>query len=170
MACLSQWNFGNDQLEGGDEVTVSIHTDTLKVKECGINVVYEEQVENDEEDTDNHDITTYFYRNEVIRGDLSNFQLSTGAYFLSRRFIDYWDDGWEVIQKIIKDIANVEGMQVFGSFLFYLALEKASNSDLDSSIPHTKSNISYCFCFCWLIAGRTRAAEGALCCIKIQKK
>ncbi|KAM7470195.1 hypothetical protein LguiA_008378 [Lonicera macranthoides] len=26
MAWLSQWNFGNDQLEGGDEVTVSIYT------------------------------------------------------------------------------------------------------------------------------------------------
>ncbi|KAM7474478.1 LOW QUALITY PROTEIN: hypothetical protein LguiB_021721 [Lonicera macranthoides] len=110
MTWLSQWNFGNDQLEGGDEVTVSVHVGDLKVKECGINIVYEEQVENDEEDTD--DNNRYFFGNEVIGGDLSNFQLSSGAYFLSRRIILQPERCHvDAILEAFKDVADIKGMQ-----------------------------------------------------------
>ncbi|KAM7474481.1 hypothetical protein LguiB_021724 [Lonicera macranthoides] len=109
MAWISQWNFGNDQLEGGDEVTISIHTgNAFKVKECGINIVYEEEVY-DEEDNDNHDNNTFFFGNEVIGGDLSNFQLSNGAYFLSRRtFSCPVTSKVDALQKIFKDIADIK--------------------------------------------------------------
>ncbi|KAM7470220.1 hypothetical protein LguiA_008403 [Lonicera macranthoides] len=140
MTWLSQWNFGNDQLEGGDEITVSIHTG-FEVKECGINVVYEEQVENDEEDTDNHD-NRYFFANEVIGGDLSNFQLSSGAYFLSRRIIHRPEICHvNAILEAFKDVADI----------------KVLSNTLNPTFPVV-------FVIVGLIAGRSKEAEGALYC------
>ncbi|OVA17179.1 hypothetical protein BVC80_1307g16 [Macleaya cordata] len=52
MIWLSHWKSGN-QLEGGDEVTVSIFvgsTDDIKFKECGIHVVYEQETTTDHSD------------------------------------------------------------------------------------------------------------------------
>ncbi|KAK9944479.1 hypothetical protein M0R45_010045 [Rubus argutus] len=46
MIWLSHWKFGNQYLEGGDKVTISIFTTSeYKVKECGIQLVYHEQEE-----------------------------------------------------------------------------------------------------------------------------
>ncbi|KAM7474152.1 hypothetical protein LguiB_021395 [Lonicera macranthoides] len=108
LAWLSQWNFGN-QLEGGDEVIVSIFMgDLFKVKECSINIVYEEQEKNDKQHS-----STYFSWNEVIGGDLSSFRLSTGAYFLCRHSFDYPRDPWEtdLLRETFKEIADLEGKQ-----------------------------------------------------------
>lgn len=49
MTWLSHWSMLENQLEGGDEVTVSVflrRPDLFKIKECGIQIVQEEKEEN----------------------------------------------------------------------------------------------------------------------------
>ncbi|XP_023756518.1 disease resistance protein RUN1 [Lactuca sativa] len=68
---LSYWPIGN-LLDTGDKVSVSIAVMTgLEVHECGVSLVY------DDETLENNV--------EILGGDLSGFQLSTGAFYLCRR-------------------------------------------------------------------------------------
>ncbi|XP_057497448.1 disease resistance protein RPV1-like [Actinidia eriantha] len=70
MIWLSHWKLGN-QLDCGDEVSVSIFMDVgFEVKECGIKLVYEQ------ENTSNPS------QKGVIDGDLSDYEVMTGTYFL----------------------------------------------------------------------------------------
>ncbi|KAI3709736.1 hypothetical protein L2E82_39502 [Cichorium intybus] len=71
---LSYWPIGNT-LNVGDKVNVSIIVMSgLAVHECGVSLVYaDETLENN---------TRWV---EILGGDLSGFQLSTGAYYLCRR-------------------------------------------------------------------------------------
>ncbi|KAI3495676.1 hypothetical protein L1887_38022 [Cichorium endivia] len=71
---LSYWPIGNT-LSVGDKVNVSIIVMSgLAVHECGVSLVYaDETLENN---------TRWV---EILGGDLSGFQLSTGAYYLCRR-------------------------------------------------------------------------------------
>ncbi|KAM7469351.1 hypothetical protein LguiA_007534 [Lonicera macranthoides] len=110
MTWLSQWNFGN-QLEGGDEIVVSIFVCGFEVKECGINIVYEEEEDNGVVSDDNND-KTYFHWNEVIGGDLSLLQLRRGTYFLCRRLQQSYYR-LELIEQDLNffgDKASLEGM------------------------------------------------------------
>ncbi|KAM7473675.1 hypothetical protein LguiB_020918 [Lonicera macranthoides] len=112
MTWFSQWNFGN-QLESGDEIVISVLLeDWLEVKECAINIVYEEEEDNGVVTYDNND-KPYFHWNEVVGGDLSRFQLRTGMYFLRRRL--YEDEiklkGMEEDLNLFGDIASLEDMQ-----------------------------------------------------------
>ncbi|KAM7474501.1 hypothetical protein LguiB_021744 [Lonicera macranthoides] len=70
-----------------------------------INIVYEEQ-----EKIDKQHNSTYFSWNKVIGGDLSSFQLSTGAYFLCRHSFDYPRDQWEtdLLRETFKEIMDLE--------------------------------------------------------------
>ncbi|KAI3496024.1 hypothetical protein L1887_38374 [Cichorium endivia] len=76
---LSYWPIGNT-LNTQDQVNVSIIVISgLEVHECGVSLVYADD-----------EITTEPLLNnmgwvEVVGGDLSGFQLSTGAYYLCRR-------------------------------------------------------------------------------------
>ncbi|GJX95224.1 NB-ARC domains-containing protein [Tanacetum coccineum] len=75
---FSFWPIGN-KLATGDKVNVSIIVMSgLEVIECGASLVYSYDVAN--ETLEN---TTGWV--ETLGGDLSGFQLSTGAYYLSRR-------------------------------------------------------------------------------------
>ncbi|KAK1418435.1 hypothetical protein QVD17_27580 [Tagetes erecta] len=71
---LSYWPIGNT-LDTGDTVNVSILVISgLEVHECGVSLVY-----SDQEALENK--TGW---EEILGGDLSGFQLSTGAYYLCR--------------------------------------------------------------------------------------
>ncbi|CAL2244438.1 unnamed protein product [Prunus armeniaca] len=70
MLWLSHWRFANDELEGGEEIRVSVRgdADDLLTKEFGIQLVYEQ---NNNEGTVTEDITTmfqhetWFHKNEL---------------------------------------------------------------------------------------------------------
>ncbi|XP_034210168.1 uncharacterized protein LOC117623337 [Prunus dulcis] len=78
MLWLSHWRFTNDELEGGEEIRVSVRdeSDSFWTKEFGIQLVYEQ---NNNEGTVTEDITTMFQhettppstQNHVVAGDVS---------------------------------------------------------------------------------------------------
>ncbi|KAJ9551415.1 hypothetical protein OSB04_015460 [Centaurea solstitialis] len=75
---LSYWPIGN-KLDVGDKVNVSIvGLRGLVVRECGASLVYADDEEADETLEKNMGWA------EALGGDLSGFQLSTGAYYLCR--------------------------------------------------------------------------------------
>ncbi|KAL4582001.1 hypothetical protein LXL04_006538 [Taraxacum kok-saghyz] len=76
---LSYWPIGNT-LNTGDKVSVSIVVMSgLEVHECGVSLVYSNDKAAEE--------TSDYYMDwvEILGGDLSAFELSTGAYYLCRR-------------------------------------------------------------------------------------
>ncbi|XP_023732004.2 disease resistance protein RUN1 isoform X2 [Lactuca sativa] len=79
---LSYWPIGNI-LDTGDEINVSIVGNGLMVSECSASFVY---IDDDELELEN--CKSYTKGEEVIGGDLSDFELTTGAYYLCRR--DYF--------------------------------------------------------------------------------
>ncbi|THG14242.1 hypothetical protein TEA_009225 [Camellia sinensis var. sinensis] len=93
MIWLSHWKIGN-QLEGGDEVDVTVILwASMKLKEFGIQVVYEQE----ENNTQQGDLYPSFHN--VVNEDLSAYQVSTGMYFLCHHDFDIYQDcsksgGW----------------------------------------------------------------------------
>ncbi|CAI9265870.1 unnamed protein product [Lactuca saligna] len=76
---LSYWPIGNT-LDIGDTVNVSIVAMRgLKVHECGVSLVYSDNEVAEETLINNKGWV------EILGGDLSGFQLSTGVYYLCRR-------------------------------------------------------------------------------------
>ncbi|KAJ9552019.1 LOW QUALITY PROTEIN: hypothetical protein OSB04_016064 [Centaurea solstitialis] len=76
---LSYWPIGNT-LHVGDTVNVSIAVmKGLEISECGASLVYTDDEMADEALKSNVESV------EILGGDLSGFQLSTGAYYLCRR-------------------------------------------------------------------------------------
>ncbi|KAM0066637.1 putative protein kinase RLK-Pelle-CrRLK1L-1 family [Helianthus debilis subsp. tardiflorus] len=72
---VSYWPIGYT-LNVGDTVNVSIVVMSgLEVHECGVSLVYSDQ----------ETLENSMGRTEVLGGDLSGFELSTGAYYLCRR-------------------------------------------------------------------------------------
>ncbi|CAL5401821.1 unnamed protein product [Camellia sinensis] len=93
MIWLSHWKIGN-QLEGGDEVDVTVFLWAyMKLKEFGIQVVYEQE----ENNTQQGDLYPSFHN--VVNEDLSSYQFSTGMYLLCHHDFDIYQDcsksgGW----------------------------------------------------------------------------
>ncbi|KAJ0710105.1 hypothetical protein HanOQP8_Chr09g0308371 [Helianthus annuus] len=90
---LSYWPIGNI-LDVGDEVTVDIFFEerTMIISGCGASLVYMDG-EVDDENCENN--TTMTKEEEVIGGDLSEFEVTTGCYYLCRRDLfgsetSYW--------------------------------------------------------------------------------
>ncbi|MFS7966137.1 putative leucine-rich repeat domain superfamily [Helianthus anomalus] len=77
---LSYWPIGNI-LDVGDEVSVAIYVQTrmMMASNCGASLVYAHDNEVDEENCDNNNI-----KEEVIGGDLSEFEVTTRGYYLCR--------------------------------------------------------------------------------------
>ncbi|KAL7584773.1 hypothetical protein Lser_V15G44111 [Lactuca serriola] len=76
---LSYWPIGNT-LDTGDKVSISIFVMSgLEVHECGVSLVYTDDKEAEENLENNKGWV------EILGGDLSGFQLSTGAFYLCRR-------------------------------------------------------------------------------------
>ncbi|XP_021978714.2 uncharacterized protein LOC110874159 [Helianthus annuus] len=89
---LSYWPIGNI-LDAGDAVTVGINADeAVMVSQCGASLVY---VDDSEEDEEENFGTNTMKEEEEIGGDLSEFEVTTGGYYLSRRDLfgpetSYW--------------------------------------------------------------------------------
>ncbi|XP_021827371.1 uncharacterized protein LOC110768000 [Prunus avium] len=94
MLWLSHWRFANDELEGGDEIRVSVSDEfDMLTKEFGIQLVYEQ---NNNDGTVTEDITTMVQhetttsQNQVVAGDVStsasrfhkNYTNKVGEYFI----------------------------------------------------------------------------------------
>ncbi|GJT56114.1 Toll/interleukin-1 receptor domain-containing protein [Tanacetum coccineum] len=95
---LSHWMFGENEMEDGDQVTISIKhemkferevgnekedgdqlTNYSRIRECGVSFVYDDGKNEKEEDP----LSYYKSWNHIIGGDLSSFQLTTQEYNLS---------------------------------------------------------------------------------------
>ncbi|KAI3515069.1 hypothetical protein L1887_13818 [Cichorium endivia] len=78
---LSHWMFRNNEIENGDEVSVTIVEEVedggVKVRECAVSPMYS--------DTDHEEDPLSYYKSwkHIIGGDLSAFQLTSGDYFLN---------------------------------------------------------------------------------------
>ncbi|CAI9268803.1 unnamed protein product [Lactuca saligna] len=77
---LSHWMFRNNEIENGDKVSVTIVEEEedggIMVRECAVSPVYN--------DGDNKEDPLSYYKSwkHIIGGDLSDFQLTSGDYFL----------------------------------------------------------------------------------------
>ncbi|CAI9302548.1 unnamed protein product [Lactuca saligna] len=80
LVWLSHWMFGKNELEDGDEVSVTIVEEEedggIMVKECAVSPVYNDR-ENEEDP-----LSYYKSWKHIIGRDLSTFQLTSGDYFL----------------------------------------------------------------------------------------
>ncbi|CAI9298966.1 unnamed protein product [Lactuca saligna] len=78
---LSHWMFRNNEIENGDEVSVTIVEEEddggVMIKECAAGLVYN--------DRDNEEDPLSYYKlwKHIIDGDLSAFRLTSGDYFLT---------------------------------------------------------------------------------------
>ncbi|GJU62054.1 Toll/interleukin-1 receptor domain-containing protein [Tanacetum coccineum] len=83
LVWLSHWMFGNNDIEAGDEVSVTIlereyQRGRVMVSECGMSFVYSDR---DKESVD--PLSYYKSWKHIIGGDLSAFELESGDYLLS---------------------------------------------------------------------------------------
>ncbi|PWA37987.1 toll/interleukin-1 receptor (TIR) domain-containing protein [Artemisia annua] len=84
LVWLSHWMFGNNELEAGDQVSVTIIDEEVKVYdipvviECGISLVYSDR---DKESVDH--LSYYKSWKHIIGRDLSPFEETSGDYILS---------------------------------------------------------------------------------------
>ncbi|KAL7617094.1 hypothetical protein Lser_V15G02983 [Lactuca serriola] len=86
LTLLSHWMFGMNEMEGGDQVTITLTEKHGQLtKECGVSFVYGDGKRDEEEDV----LGSYKSWNHIIGGDLTGFQLTTGEYFL---------DTWHVMR------------------------------------------------------------------------
>ncbi|XP_023751051.1 disease resistance protein RPV1 [Lactuca sativa] len=75
---LSHWMFGMNEMEDGDDVTITVRENLGQVMKCGISFVYDDGKTEEEEDV----LGYYKSWNHIIGGDLNGFQLTTGEYLL----------------------------------------------------------------------------------------
>ncbi|KAJ9558692.1 hypothetical protein OSB04_013306 [Centaurea solstitialis] len=91
---LSHWMFGKNEMENGDQITVSIlEYEVFCVKECGVSFVYDEDDDGKNKMEEEEDVLGYYKSwNHIIGGDLSPFQTTTpGEYELcTEHFLGYY--------------------------------------------------------------------------------
>ncbi|KAJ9558730.1 hypothetical protein OSB04_013344 [Centaurea solstitialis] len=91
---LSHWMFGKNEMEDGDQISISIlDTRDFIEMECGMELMYDDDVKNKMEEEE--DVLSYYKSwNHIIGGDLSPFQKTTpGEYELSNsHFLGYVTD------------------------------------------------------------------------------
>ncbi|KAJ9558898.1 LOW QUALITY PROTEIN: hypothetical protein OSB04_013512, partial [Centaurea solstitialis] len=91
---LSHWMFGKNEMENGDQITVSIlEYEVFCVKECGVSFVYDEDDDGKKNMEEEEDVLGYYKSwNHIIGGDLSPFQTTTpGEYELcTEHFLGYY--------------------------------------------------------------------------------
>ncbi|KAJ0783466.1 putative TIR domain, P-loop containing nucleoside triphosphate hydrolase [Helianthus annuus] len=87
LTLLSHWMFGPDEMKGGDQIAITVisQSDYQLIKSCGVRLVY------DDETIEEEDVLGYYKSwNHIIGGDLSSFQLTTGEYILDN--LQYMQD------------------------------------------------------------------------------
>nr|GEY24852.1 hypothetical protein [Tanacetum cinerariifolium] len=78
--------FGENEMEDGDQVTISMRHDMIfgvdskiDIRECGVSFVYDDGKNEKEEDP----LSYYKSWNHIIGGDLSLYQSTTQEYYLN---------------------------------------------------------------------------------------
>ncbi|CAH1449135.1 unnamed protein product [Lactuca virosa] len=109
---LSYWPIGNI-LDAGDEINVSIVVgDGFMVSSCGVSLDF---IDDGEEELEYY--KNYKKEEEVIGGDLSEFELTTGAYYLCRRdFFKTTTPDW--LRMLVGDTIPHKGKFPFELMLF----------------------------------------------------
>ncbi|GJW00579.1 hypothetical protein Tco_1555830 [Tanacetum coccineum] len=97
LTFLSHWMFGENEMEDGDQVTISIkHKKIYKrvvgIRECGVSFVYDDGKNEKEEDP----LSYYKSWNHIIGGDLSPFQLTTQEYNLDNHQLGELASGYHI--------------------------------------------------------------------------
>ncbi|KAL8262689.1 hypothetical protein R6Q59_024038 [Mikania micrantha] len=85
LCYLSHWMFGPNEMEAGDQITISVEqkgrSKNQLTIECGVGLVYDEDGKNEEEEKE--DVLGYYKSwNHIIGGDLSSFETTTEEYAL----------------------------------------------------------------------------------------
>ncbi|XP_023751049.1 disease resistance protein RUN1 [Lactuca sativa] len=91
LVLLSHWMFGKNEMEDGDEVTVTVTEEPGQTRvECGVSFVYD----NGKTDEEEENVLGYYKSwNHIIGGDLSPFETTKGEYILNtRRFMMHADE------------------------------------------------------------------------------
>ncbi|XP_028053767.1 uncharacterized protein LOC114258113 [Camellia sinensis] len=95
MIWFSHWEIGHLLMEGGNKMNLSATVDEIfQVKEVGVQIVYDEC----EEIGIQHHNAHPTHHNVMNVGDLSEYHVRTGSYFLCHHCYDihqdYHQDGW----------------------------------------------------------------------------
>ncbi|PWA62298.1 toll/interleukin-1 receptor (TIR) domain-containing protein [Artemisia annua] len=91
LTFLSHWMFGENDMEDGDQLTISFeikYSFLYCIKECGVSFVYEE--EDGKKEKEEYALSHYKSWNHIIGGDLSPFQLTTGEYNLDNKYFSWY--------------------------------------------------------------------------------
>lgn len=103
---LSHWMFGKNEMEDGDQVTITIPDEdvsaNVSIKQCGVSFIY------DDEHMEDDPLCDYKLWNHIIGGDLSAFRLTTGQYFLDNHRYFWWHIDCPVYRSFIANGACYE--------------------------------------------------------------
>ncbi|KAJ0524615.1 hypothetical protein HanHA300_Chr09g0302501 [Helianthus annuus] len=126
---LSYWSIGNI-LDAGDEVNVVIYVDKgmLIVNKCGANLVYTDGELDQEEKCGNNSMK----KEEVIGGDLSEFEVTAGCYYLCRHDL-YGSKTSIYLKQLFDDNVHYTGMFLLELFMDVLVPE---NCEKDTDITN----------------------------------
>ncbi|CAK9150916.1 unnamed protein product [Ilex paraguariensis] len=118
MLFLSHWKLGKE-LKGGSKINVSVDmAKSFEVKQCGVHIVYSNlEEENNETPTEEDKTPTeedmikikpsiYSTYQTFFEGDLSAYQMSTGAFLFSNHecFLDQRRSGDEWVHNDLMEI------------------------------------------------------------------
>ncbi|PWA41303.1 leucine-rich repeat domain, L domain-like protein [Artemisia annua] len=94
LAFLSHWMFGENEMEDGDQLTISIKPDQFfdsdyNIRECGVSFVYDD--DDGKKEKEEEALSYYKSWNHIIGGDLSLFHLTTGEYHIYNRDFNWYN-------------------------------------------------------------------------------
>ncbi|KAI3739211.1 hypothetical protein L2E82_29610 [Cichorium intybus] len=120
LILLSHWMFGMNEMECGDEVTITVLPQPYEIsnqvtKECGVRFVYDDGDMDEEEDA----LGYYKSWNHIIGGDLTGFQLTTGEYLLWMERFMYHDDElltWD--RHLVEDGSRFKGRYHYYALIY----------------------------------------------------
>ncbi|KVI00475.1 hypothetical protein Ccrd_021276, partial [Cynara cardunculus var. scolymus] len=111
---LSHWMFGKNEMEDGDQLTISIiknHPVGSIITECGVSFVYNEDDDgkNKMDDDDEEEVLGYYKSwNHIIGGDLSAFRTTTpGEYFLNKLYFLGYNYGTDYVGMCYPCLLNI---------------------------------------------------------------
>ncbi|KAJ9558776.1 hypothetical protein OSB04_013390 [Centaurea solstitialis] len=86
ITCLSHWMFGKNEMEDGDQITISMLENDIM--ECGVELMYDEGDDDGKKKMEEEEDVLGYYKswNHRIGGDLSPFQTTTPREYVLNRW------------------------------------------------------------------------------------
>ncbi|KAJ9558877.1 hypothetical protein OSB04_013491 [Centaurea solstitialis] len=96
---LSHWMFGKNEMEDGDQITITLDANKVVTRECGVSFVYGEDDDGKNKMEEEEDALGYYKSwNHIIGGDLSPFQTTTpGVYQLNTSHFTGYNHGYNYV-------------------------------------------------------------------------